>query len=160
MVSCGQDNIRLWRIRNGVLRSCPVDLGEYQSMDFTDVAFEEGDTSKHCVDDQTLWVRKPFLSSRLNLLRHLQLYMLFTCPAAQPIKRLIILSWIVFHRFASSRSGYILEIDYSRVVIRNIRRLMPAQQQANCREKCTTKTGDLLKKNVSKGILINTKKNI
>lgn len=54
MVSCGQDNIRLWRARNGVLRSCPVDLGEYQSMDFTDVAFEEGDTSKQCVDDQTL----------------------------------------------------------------------------------------------------------
>lgn len=34
-----------------------------------------------------------------------------------------------------------MEIDYSRAVIRNIRRLMPAQQQANCREKCTAKTG-------------------
>lgn len=67
--------------------------------------------------------------------------MLFTCPAVKPYKRLIILSCICFHRFASSRSGYILEIDYSRVVIRNIRRLMPAEQQANCREKCTTKTG-------------------
>lgn len=41
MVSCGWDNIRLWRVRNGTLRSCPVDLGEYRSMDFTDVAFEE-----------------------------------------------------------------------------------------------------------------------
>uniref|UniRef100_A0A3P9HM39 WD repeat-containing protein 90 n=1 Tax=Oryzias latipes TaxID=8090 RepID=A0A3P9HM39_ORYLA len=34
MVSCGRDNIRLWRVRNGTLRSCPVDLGEYRSLDF------------------------------------------------------------------------------------------------------------------------------
>ncbi|XP_041818547.1 WD repeat-containing protein 90 [Chelmon rostratus] len=95
MVSCGRDNVRLWRVRNGALRSCPVNLGEYHSMDFTDVAFEEGNS---CLDDQTL--------------------------------------------FASSRSGYIFEIDYSRVVIRNVRRLLPAQQQhANRREKWTFNTG-------------------
>ncbi|KAE8284342.1 WD repeat-containing protein 90 [Larimichthys crocea] len=98
MVSCGRDNIRLWRMRNGTLRSCPVNLGEYHSMDFTDVAFEEGNSSNQYVDDRTL--------------------------------------------FASSRSGHIFEIDYSRVVIRNVRRLMPAQQQhANRREKWTFNTG-------------------
>lgn len=50
MVSCGRNNICLWRVRNGLLRSCSVDLGEYHSLDFTDVAFEEGDTSKRCGD--------------------------------------------------------------------------------------------------------------
>lgn len=53
MVSCGRDNIRLWRVRKGTLRSCPVNLGGYHSMDFTDVAFEE-DFSKQCLDDRTL----------------------------------------------------------------------------------------------------------
>ncbi|CAG04359.1 unnamed protein product, partial [Tetraodon nigroviridis] len=91
MVSCGWDNIRLWRVRNGTLRSCPVDLGEYRSMDFTDVAFEE-DSSNLDHNDSTL--------------------------------------------YASSRNGYIFEIDYSRVVIKNIRRLQPAQQlRENCWEK-------------------------
>ncbi|KAM3592554.1 uncharacterized protein V6R79_021158 [Siganus canaliculatus] len=95
MVSCGRDNIRLWRMRNGMLRSCPVNLGEYHSADFTDVAFEEGNYS---LDDRVL--------------------------------------------FASSRSGYIFEIDYSRVALRNVRRLLPAQQQhADHREKWTFNTG-------------------
>ncbi|XP_068438690.1 WD repeat-containing protein 90 [Clinocottus analis] len=98
MVSCGRDNIRLWRVRNGTLRSCPVNLGEYHSLDFTDVAFEEGNTSNQHLNERTL--------------------------------------------FASSRSGYIFEIDYSRVAIRNVRRLLPAQQHhANRREKLTFNTG-------------------
>ncbi|KAF3853462.1 hypothetical protein F7725_014150, partial [Dissostichus mawsoni] len=80
MVSCGRDNIRLWRVRNGTLRSCPVNLAEYHSLDFTDVAFEEGNSFHQHLDDRTL--------------------------------------------FASSRSGYIFEIDYSRVVVRNVRRLI------------------------------------
>ncbi|KAG2456181.1 MIRO2 GTPase, partial [Polypterus senegalus] len=46
MISCGRGNIRLWRVRSGALRSCPVNLGEYHSQEFTDVAFEEG----HCAD--------------------------------------------------------------------------------------------------------------
>lgn len=53
MVSCGWDNIRLWRVRNGTLRSCPVDLGEYRSIDFTDVTFEE-QSSDSCLGDFTL----------------------------------------------------------------------------------------------------------
>uniref|UniRef100_A0A8D3BUG3 WD repeat domain 90 n=1 Tax=Scophthalmus maximus TaxID=52904 RepID=A0A8D3BUG3_SCOMX len=98
MVSCGRDNIRLWRIRNGTLRSCPVNLGEYHSLDFTDVAFEEGNAPTQHLEDQML--------------------------------------------FASSRSGHIFEVDYSRVLIRNVRRLLPAQQQhAERREKWTFNTG-------------------
>lgn len=47
-------------------------------------------------------------------------------------------------RFASTRSGHILEIDYSRVTVKNARRLMPAQQQhAERREKWTFNTGGL-----------------
>ncbi|XP_020567837.1 WD repeat-containing protein 90 isoform X2 [Oryzias latipes] len=98
MVSCGRDNIRLWRIRNGTLRSCPVDLGEYRSLDFSDVTFEEGNASHKHVDDRTL--------------------------------------------FACSRSGHIFEIDYGRVSVKNMRRLLPSQQQhASRREKWTFNTG-------------------
>ncbi|XP_054913901.1 WD repeat-containing protein 90 isoform X2 [Poeciliopsis prolifica] len=98
MVSCGRENVRLWRVRNGLLRSCPVCLGDFHSLDFTDVAFQQGDASDQPVDHRTL--------------------------------------------FASTRSGHILEIDYSRVMVRNARRLLPAQQQhAERREKWTFNTG-------------------
>ncbi|XP_054624683.1 WD repeat-containing protein 90 isoform X2 [Dunckerocampus dactyliophorus] len=85
LVSCGRDNIRLWRVRNGILRSCPINLTDYKSLDFTDVAFEEGDSPDQHLEDRTL--------------------------------------------FASSQSGHIFEIDYTRVVIRNVRWLFPVQQQ-------------------------------
>ncbi|KAM4715856.1 WD repeat-containing protein 90 [Anableps anableps] len=98
MVSCGRDNIRLWRVRNGTLRSCPVNLGEYHSLDFTDVTFDEGICSDQQFDDRTL--------------------------------------------YASTRSGHIFEIDYCRVAIKNVRKLLPAQQQhAHRREKWTFHSG-------------------
>ncbi|KAM6320084.1 WD repeat-containing protein 90 [Podargus strigoides] len=56
MVSCGWDNIRLWRVRSGALRSCPVNLGEYHSLEFTDLAFEEGHTAQQEPEDRTLFV--------------------------------------------------------------------------------------------------------
>uniref|UniRef100_A0A3P8PJE8 WD repeat domain 90 n=1 Tax=Astatotilapia calliptera TaxID=8154 RepID=A0A3P8PJE8_ASTCA len=88
MVSCGRGNIRLWRVRNGTLRSCPVNLDEYQTLDFTD----------KCETNLT----------PLNI----------------------------------TRSGHIFEIDYSSVVIKNVRRLLPAQtQHADRREKWTFNTG-------------------
>uniref|UniRef100_A0A8C4VBJ2 WD repeat-containing protein 90 n=1 Tax=Falco tinnunculus TaxID=100819 RepID=A0A8C4VBJ2_FALTI len=46
MVSCGRDNVRLWRVRDGELRSCPIKLGEYHSLEFTDLAFAEGHTAE------------------------------------------------------------------------------------------------------------------
>ncbi|XP_029102773.1 WD repeat-containing protein 90 isoform X1 [Scleropages formosus] len=55
MVSCGRDNIRLWRVRGGMLRSCPVNLGEYHTLDFTDVAFEEGYSADRDPEDRTLF---------------------------------------------------------------------------------------------------------
>ncbi|XP_077482569.1 WD repeat-containing protein 90 [Stigmatopora argus] len=85
LVSCGHDSIRLWRVSKGTLRSCAVNLGEYQTVDFTDVAFEEGDSPEQHIDDRLL--------------------------------------------FASSRSGHIFEIDYSRVIIRNVRWLFPVQKK-------------------------------
>ena len=54
MVSCGRDNVRLWRVRGGSLRSCPVNLGEYHALDFTDVAFEEGHCGDKEPEDRTL----------------------------------------------------------------------------------------------------------
>ncbi|XP_010121618.1 PREDICTED: LOW QUALITY PROTEIN: WD repeat-containing protein 90, partial [Chlamydotis macqueenii] len=56
MVSCGRDNIRLWRVRSGALRSCPVNLGEYHSLEFTDLAFEEGHAAEREPEDRTLFV--------------------------------------------------------------------------------------------------------
>ena len=45
LVSCGNDNIRFWRIRHGSLRSCPVDLGHQGSVNFTDIGFGAKDPS-------------------------------------------------------------------------------------------------------------------
>ncbi|XP_027718740.1 WD repeat-containing protein 90 isoform X2 [Vombatus ursinus] len=56
MVSCGRDNVRLWRIRSGTLRSCPVNLGEYHALEFTDLAFEEGHVANREPKDRTLFV--------------------------------------------------------------------------------------------------------
>ncbi|XP_049647753.1 WD repeat-containing protein 90 isoform X1 [Accipiter gentilis] len=56
MVSCGRDNVRLWRVRSGALRSCPINLGEYHSLEFTDLAFEEGHTAEREPEDRTLFV--------------------------------------------------------------------------------------------------------
>ncbi|PFX32008.1 WD repeat-containing protein 90 [Stylophora pistillata] len=39
LISCGNDNVRFWRIRHGSLRSCPVDLGRQASVHFTDIAY-------------------------------------------------------------------------------------------------------------------------
>nr|XP_033770291.1 WD repeat-containing protein 90 isoform X1 [Geotrypetes seraphini] len=98
MVSCGRDNIRLWRVRSGVLRSCPVNLGEYHALEFTDLAFEEGYS-----------------------------------PDREPQDRML---------YVCSKSGHILEIDYKKVSIRNVRRLLPSQRQhAQRREKQTFNSG-------------------
>ncbi|XP_062999035.1 WD repeat-containing protein 90 [Elgaria multicarinata webbii] len=56
MVSCGRDNVRLWRVRSGALRSCPVNLGEYRSLEFTDLAFEAGHSTQREPEDRTLFV--------------------------------------------------------------------------------------------------------
>ncbi|XP_077130322.1 WD repeat-containing protein 90 isoform X3 [Ranitomeya variabilis] len=56
MVSCGRGNVRLWRLRNGALRSCPVNLAEYHNLEFTDLAFEVGHSPEREVDERTLYV--------------------------------------------------------------------------------------------------------
>ncbi|XP_041262484.1 WD repeat-containing protein 90 isoform X5 [Onychostruthus taczanowskii] len=56
MVSCGRDNIRLWRVRSGALRSCPVSLGEYHGLEFTDLAFETGPGPEQEPEDRALFV--------------------------------------------------------------------------------------------------------
>ncbi|XP_042639154.1 WD repeat-containing protein 90 [Orycteropus afer afer] len=47
MASCGRGSVRLWRLRAGALRSCPVDLGEHHALHFTDLAFERGQDGPH-----------------------------------------------------------------------------------------------------------------
>ncbi|XP_051927362.1 WD repeat-containing protein 90 [Hippocampus zosterae] len=85
LVSCGHDSIRLWRVRKGTLRSCPINLGEYRPLDFTDVSFQEGDSPEQHIDDRLL--------------------------------------------LASCKSGHVFEIDYTRLVIRNVRWLFPVQRE-------------------------------
>jgi WD40 repeat protein len=41
MVSCGHSNVRLWRVKERSLRSCPVNTGEYHGIHFTDAVFDE-----------------------------------------------------------------------------------------------------------------------
>ncbi|XP_057384735.1 WD repeat-containing protein 90 [Balaenoptera acutorostrata] len=50
MASCGRGSVRLWRLRGGGLRSCPVDLGEHHALEFTDLAFRQAQ------DGHTLYV--------------------------------------------------------------------------------------------------------
>ncbi|XP_042827698.1 WD repeat-containing protein 90 isoform X2 [Panthera tigris] len=50
MASCGQGGVRLWRLRGGELRSCPVDLGEHRVLELTDLAFGQAQ------DSHTLYV--------------------------------------------------------------------------------------------------------
>ncbi|XP_039770960.1 WD repeat-containing protein 90 isoform X2 [Ornithorhynchus anatinus] len=98
MVSCGRDNVRLWRMRGGVLRSCPVALGEYHSLDFTDLAFEAGQSADRAPEDRLL--------------------------------------------FACSRSGHILDIDYTSLTVQNARRLLPSPVwPARQRERQTVGSG-------------------
>lgn len=47
MASCGRGSVRLWRLRGGVLRSCAVDLGEYCSLELSDLAFAQA-LDGHC----------------------------------------------------------------------------------------------------------------
>nr|XP_057917684.1 WD repeat-containing protein 90 isoform X3 [Doryrhamphus excisus] len=113
LVSCGRDNIRLWRVRNGILRSCPINLSDYKSMEFTDVVFGEGDSPDQHLADRTLSGNKSVFNSellRIKFKNHIPL-----C--------------LSHFRFASSQSGHIFEIDFTRVVIRRVRWLFPAQQQ-------------------------------
>ncbi|XP_070579992.1 WD repeat-containing protein 90-like isoform X2 [Ptychodera flava] len=95
MVSCGHDNVRLWRVRNGSLRSAPVNLGEYHTADFTDICFDAA-------------------------------YQ----PTGNPVDRTI---------YACTKSGHIFEIDYSRVSIVHVRRLLPIDK--NKKEKDTFHAG-------------------
>ncbi|XP_039740696.1 WD repeat-containing protein 90 isoform X1 [Pteropus medius] len=46
MVSCGRGSVRLWRLRGGGLRSCPVNLGEHHALEFTDLAFGQAQDSR------------------------------------------------------------------------------------------------------------------
>ncbi|GFO23378.1 WD repeat-containing protein 90 [Plakobranchus ocellatus] len=86
MASCGHDNIRIWRIKEGSLRSAPISLGEYTSMEFTDICFETG--------------------------AHID---------SEPESRLF---------YACTKSGFIFEVDYSKLAPRHVRRLLPIKSKS------------------------------
>ncbi|NXX82299.1 WDR90 protein, partial [Urocolius indicus] len=56
MVSCGRASVRLWRLKAGFLRSCPVALGQFQSLEFTDLTFEETQEAERDLQGHTLFV--------------------------------------------------------------------------------------------------------
>ncbi|KAM5227309.1 LOW QUALITY PROTEIN: WD repeat-containing protein 90 [Ctenodactylus gundi] len=56
MASCGRGSVRLWRLRGGALRSCPVNLGEYSSLELTDLAFAPVQDSSRASSAHTLYV--------------------------------------------------------------------------------------------------------
>ncbi|GAB1300736.1 WD repeat-containing protein 90 [Apodemus speciosus] len=53
MASCGRGSVRLWRLRGGVLRSCAVDLGEYCSLELSDLAFAQA-LDGHCAPSASM----------------------------------------------------------------------------------------------------------
>jgi len=56
MISCGRDNIRLWRVKDGALRSAPVNLCDYRaSFEFTDCCFEAGLEPTKDPLDRLMW---------------------------------------------------------------------------------------------------------
>ncbi|KAK7112108.1 WD repeat-containing protein 90-like isoform X2 [Littorina saxatilis] len=81
MVSCGRDNIRFWRLKDGTLRSAPVNMGDHHSMDFTDLCF----------------------ASAGHAVKAIETVILYVC----------------------SRSGHMFELDYQKVNVRHVRRLLP-----------------------------------
>ncbi|KAK7003519.1 WD repeat-containing protein 90 [Biomphalaria glabrata] len=85
LVSCGKDNVRVWRVKEGVLRSAPVNLGEYHSMEFTDICFE-----------------------------------LYSHNIHPSVNQLV---------YACTKSGHIFEIDYSKLAIHHVRRLLPLHKR-------------------------------
>ncbi|XP_048188254.1 WD repeat-containing protein 90 isoform X2 [Perognathus longimembris pacificus] len=56
MASCGRGSVRLWRLRGGSLRSCPVDLGEHCVLELTDLAFAQSPDSCQVPSSCTLYV--------------------------------------------------------------------------------------------------------
>nr|XP_040134416.1 WD repeat-containing protein 90 isoform X11 [Ictidomys tridecemlineatus] len=56
MASCGRGSLRLWRLRGGTLRSCSVDLGEYCTLELTDLAFVQAEDGHQAPLDYTLYV--------------------------------------------------------------------------------------------------------
>ncbi|XP_071815143.1 WD repeat-containing protein 90-like isoform X2 [Apostichopus japonicus] len=95
MVSCGRDNIRIWRLRNGSLRSAPVNVGEFNSTEFTDICFEA-----------------------------------VPLHGLQPADKMF---------YACSKSGHIFQIDFARVSVVHIRRLLPSGKHVQ--EKSTFGSG-------------------
>ncbi|XP_033641678.1 WD repeat-containing protein 90-like [Asterias rubens] len=89
MVSCGRDNVRVWRVRNNTLRSAPVNIGDFHVAEFTDICFEA------------------------------------TQPGLEPADKFV---------YACTRSGHIFEIDYNRVSVVRIRRLLPTGKEVKEKE--------------------------
>lgn len=136
MVSCGRDNIRLWRVKDGTLRSAPVSLGEYQSVDFTDICFESSYQANKNPEDKLMWVcpslntcscvncpvHGKFLLYCVNLIWcFLQSFWALIANERCYMSPL----FICLFSYACSRSGHMFEIDYQKVAVRHVRRLLP-----------------------------------
>lgn len=146
MVSCGRDNIRLWRLKDGTLRSAPVSLGEYHSVEFTDICFESGYHASKKPEDKLMYVCQflnvvHFLICLLKVAFFMNLFVIMTIKFCFVVKLILYfpryffeLWWLWMKRFmamfclfsyACSRSGHMFEIDYQKVAVRHVRRLLP-----------------------------------
>lgn len=52
MISCGWNNIRFWRIKEGCLKSSPVNLEDQRGTRFTDIQFESGQYSDQDINNR------------------------------------------------------------------------------------------------------------
>ena len=52
MISCGWNNIRFWRIKEGHLKSSPVNLEDQRCTRFTDIQFQSGQYSDQDINNR------------------------------------------------------------------------------------------------------------
>nr|XP_039271031.1 WD repeat-containing protein 90-like [Styela clava] len=98
LVTCGRDNIRFWRVRSGQLRSCPVSLSQHKVGEVTDVTFSKmGKVSERNLPATS--VNDSNLLTQHDIIQH--------------------------SVYACTKGGYIIEIDFQNVGIKDIHRLLP-----------------------------------
>lgn len=108
LVTCGRDNIRFWRVRSGQLRSCPVSLSQHKVGEVTDVTFAKvGKVSERNLSMDML--NKSNLHTQQDVMQH--------------------------SVYACTKGGFIIEIDFQNVAIKDIHRLLPTHEDMDVSQK-------------------------
>lgn len=102
LVTCGRDNIRFWRLKDSSLRSCSVNLSAYSVLDNCNTKNEHGNTCASSTSSLLDFTDICF-DNCLNSSSQLNANTLYAC----------------------TKSGQIFEIDYAKMLVKNLRVLEP-----------------------------------